>query len=279
VGVEPVLIVARVTEHPVRLAVAFRIWQVAHSSGTPTWRHGAARAIHRLGLPILAIDDATSASEAAAHLLLIAHWHGYLADDGLATAQALAAAYPREVGWIRRGTGVPDEIAAASLLWERLLSPGFDPSRGAGNIRRYIKRQASTIVREQRDAAQTDHVWEQLGIKERHYYKLVSRFAEKAPDGRYVVDQQLLRRLRDHLSDTESSRNGRRAALDLLEGRGFSRVAARKWLQRHDLRSIASARPRGRSVPALLKAGRSQAPIASATCLQLRSWTPSNRLK
>lgn len=250
VASEPTLIIARVTEHPIKWAMAIRVWEVGESSGMPTWRQGAAFAAHRYGFPVLAIDAATGPDEASAHLLLLAHWYGYLSDGGDATAEALSKAYPREVGWVRRGTGSPNMTAAASQLWARLLSPGFDPSRGAASIRRYIKRQASTLVKEHKKNASTDHAWQRLGITERHYYKLLARFTTKGPDGRYDVDDALIDQLRRYIAESTSARERRAAAIALLQTRGFSLAAARKWLQRHAVDSIRTAQPRTPAVRA-----------------------------
>ncbi len=238
---EPVLIVARLTEQPVRWAMRVRLWMLDSSADPGPWRlKSVVDTIHGYGLPIITIDEATTPEEAGAQLLLAAHWHGYLAGEEHAIPGALARAFPREVGWIRRGTDSPDDLAAATLLFERLHRRGFDPTRDAGTMRHYVRGHARTLVRAHRAALVADPRWSELGISERYYYRLLRKFAVKHRDGRYDVDGETLERLRRYVDD----RARRRAALELLHSRGFERAAARKWLQRHALEEIRTAQPR-----------------------------------
>lgn len=238
---EPTLIVARLTEQPVAWAMAVRIWMVAGSQTSASWRlKGFAKTIHTHGLPIVSVDDSTTPDEAAAQLLLAAYWHGYLAGEEAAVPPALLRAFPREVASVRRGTRALDDVAAATLLFERLLKPGFDPARSAGTIRHYVRKHASTIVRAHRTSEAPSHPWDDLGINERYYYKLLRKFAMKTLDVRYDVDEGTIAQMRGYLK----TRARRAAALELLRRRGFGDAAARKWLQRHEIASIRTAAPR-----------------------------------
>jgi hypothetical protein len=238
---EPVLIVARLTEQPVTWAMRVRLWMRDSSADHAPWRlKRFVDAIHDYGLPIITIDEVTTPEEAGAQLLLAAHWHGYLVGEENAIPVALARAFPREVGWIRRGTDSPDDLAAATLLFERLHWRGFDPTRDAGTMRRYVRRHARTLVRAYRADRAPSHPWEELGVSERYYYRLLGKFAVKHGDGRYEVDRETLERLRRYLDD----RARRTAALELLRSRGFGRDAARKWLQRNAIGLIVTAQPR-----------------------------------
>ncbi|TAK20623.1 MAG: hypothetical protein EPO26_16475 [Chloroflexota bacterium] len=87
------------------------------------------------------------------------------------------------------------------------------------------------------------HPWDRHGVSERYYYKLVKRLASK-DDSRYRVDDQVHDAIRAHLQDREGHTERRAAAMGLLLERGFSREAARKWLQRHPIEQALSARPR-----------------------------------
>ena len=96
------------------------------------------------------------------------------------------------------------------------------------------------MVRAHRAAETDSHPWADFRIDERYYYKLLARFAQKDPDGRYVLDDAIKSSIRDYLSEQER----RKAAMEFLRGRGFSDAAARKWLQRHGIDEIATAKPR-----------------------------------
>jgi hypothetical protein len=174
-------------------------------------------------------------------MLLVAYWHGYLEGEETALIPAsLASAFPRDVARVRSGTGASDTQEAAALLFERLLRPGFDPTRGAGSIRRYIARHATTLVRAHRTSAVEFHRWDELEISERYYYKLLAKVAQKGPDGGYRVDDGTVGKIRAYLD----ARKRRDAAMELLRVRGFEAAAARKWLQRHSIDEIATAAPR-----------------------------------
>ena len=267
---EPRLIVARLTEHPVTWAMVARVWKTPDGPVARPWRH-LADAIHRHGLPVLAIDDSTTPDEAGAHLLLVAGWHGYLANDDAVVPDALARAYPREVARVRRGTDAPSDQFAATLLWERLLRPGFDPMRSAESVRRYVRRQSSTIVRAHRSAQVADPPWLLLGVSQRYYYKLLARFATKSLDGRYDVDPAVGDRIRRYLDERDARRGRHNGALELLRLRGFTEAAARKWLQRHPIDSVRSAWPRAH------RSRSAQTPSAEATSGHVRSVSPSKR--
>lgn len=242
---EPRLILARLSSDPIDWAMVVRIWLVPDGPRRRPWRH-LAGAIHEHGLPVLTIDESTTPEEASANLLLVAGWHRYLTRDDALVPQALTNAYPREVATIRRGTGSPSSEAAASLLWERLLQPGFDPMLSAESVRHYIRRQASTLVQAHRSARAADHPWNGFGISERYYYKLLARFAAKSSDGRYDVDDAVCKRIQSHLDSRHRADALRGDALAVLLERGFSMAAARKWLQRHPIESVFEAWPRNR---------------------------------
>jgi hypothetical protein len=240
IAYEPRLIIARLTEHPAKWAMPVRIWITDDSLTTRAWRmRGFADTIHRYGIPILTIDTDSTAAEAAAQLLLAAHWHGYLEGDEAAIPPALAAAFPKEVASVRHGTGAPDSDSAAALLFERLLRPGFDPRRSAAMMRRYVRRHAATIVRA-RWAQENPGQWVKLGISERYYYRLVSKYAAKNLEGKYDVDHDALEMIRAHLKQ----RDDRAAAIELLRVRGFTPAAARKAMQRHPRDWLKTAQPR-----------------------------------
>ena len=239
VATEPVLIVARMTTHPVERAYAIRIWAMNGEEPSAAWRI-IARAVHRYGVPILTVDDASTAEETSCQLLLLAHWHGYVARDEPDLGAAIASAYPRPVQRIKRATGVPDELSAAALLLELLLHPGFDPIRGAHSVRKYVSRMARITVVEHRKANHTGaHAWDLFGVSERRYYKLLRRFAYREA-GRWQVDDDVRKRIDSYLR----ARDKHAAGLDLLRGRGFNEAAARKWLQRHPVEATPQAIPR-----------------------------------
>ena len=241
VASEPVLILARMTKQPSDCVFVARVWIVEGGIGTQRPWRAASQTVHRYGLPIVCIDDASTPEEVVAQTLLAAYWHGYIDGDETAPIPAcLASAFPTQVARVMRGTGEASLEAAATLLFERLLRPGFDPSRGAGSIRRYIARHATTLVRVHRSALAASHPWDEFGIMERHYYKLLARLTGKCPDGRYEIDAEVKANLRAYLD----RKRRRRSTLGLLRMRGFSDGAARKWLQRHDLAEIADAHPR-----------------------------------
>ena len=245
IAYEPRLIMARLTEHPVRWAMPVRIWITDDSSTDRAWRmRGFADAIHRHGIPILSVDADTTAAEATAQLLLAAHWHGYLEGDEAAIPPALSAAFPKEVASVRRGTDSPDRDAAASLLFERLLRPGFDPRRSAPMIRRYIRRHAATIIRAHQGEVSPGR-WVELDIGERYYYRLLAKFAGKNLGGKYVVDEAALESIRRHLKQRED----RAKAIELLRLRGFKEAAARRAVQRHPQDWLKTAQPRRRRQP------------------------------
>jgi hypothetical protein len=70
-------------------------------------------------------------AELGLHRLLLAHWHKYTGADEPEIADVIAAGYPQAVERIARATRAPDTRAAAALLFEGILQPGFDPARGA----------------------------------------------------------------------------------------------------------------------------------------------------
>lgn len=237
---EPRLILARLTDHPVQKALSFRIWIVADSPRSNAWRlSGIAGVVHGYGIPIVSLDAHTTPHEAAAQLLLAAYWHGYLQGEEPAIPEALAAAFPRDVQRVWQGTDAPSRAAAAALLFERLLRPGFDPRRSAQSVRHYVRRHATTLVRAHH-AEVTPGRWIDLGVSERYYYRLLARFAMKDLGGKYEVDDGVLARISKHLEGREE----RATRLELLRQRGFTDAAARKWLQRHPVSSLRTAQPR-----------------------------------
>ena len=238
---EPILIVARMTAHPSDWAFVARVWAIEGAARPPRPWRAEARAVHAHGVPILSLDGQSTPEEVIAQMLLVAYWHGYLEGEETALIPAsLASAFPRDVARVRSGTGASDTQEAAALLFERLLRPGFDPTRGAGSIRRYIARHATTLVRAHRTSAVEFHRWDELEISERYYYKLLAKVAQKGPDGGYRVDDGTVGKIRAYLD----ARKRRDAAMELLRVRGFEAAAARKWLQRHSIDEIATAAPR-----------------------------------
>lgn len=238
---EPRLIVARLTDHPVRTAYSFRLWIITDTAESDTWRlRGVSDTIHDHGIPVVSVDDESSPAEVAAQLLLAAHWYGYLSGEASAIPHALVAAFPTEVAWVRRGTNSPDSVAAATLLFERLLRPGFDPRRSAASMRRYMRRHAATIVRAHLSEKSLRHPWDELDVSERYYYRLVRRFGKPTADGRLEVSGSVTDSIRAYLA----TRKRRKDVRDLLLLRGFSKEAAHKWLQRHSLDDVIDARPR-----------------------------------
>lgn len=240
---EPTLIMAEMTSQPVKFAVKIRIWPTTNFGWGRPWAP-VSRAIHQHGMPTLLLDENSTPEEIACQLLLLTYWHGYLSSDDGGLADAVAAAYPKAVGRIRVATNQPDNEAAAALLLERLLHPGFDPARGAESTRRYVNRLARVAILEQRKMDSPGlRPWEQLGLTERAYYKLLPRFAPKV-GRRYQTDEVVLRAIEEHIRDHDGKSRARESALEVLIARGFSEPAARKWLQRHSLADVLDARPR-----------------------------------
>jgi hypothetical protein len=244
---EAVLIVARMTRHPADWAFSARIWTegVRRQINRP-WTK-LATAVHEHGIPTITVDSISTPHEIACQVVLKGYWHGYISSEEPALANAVAMAYPRQVERIQRGTGAPDKASAAATLLEQLIRPGFDPAQGAEATRRYVRRKASIAVMQHRKLESPDrYPWTQIGISERRYYKLLPLFAQKI-NGRYDVDlDDVVARMKVYLDSRDRDRNIRTAALDLLQERGFSEDAARKWLQRHLPAEAVDAWPRGR---------------------------------
>ncbi|HEY2792678.1 MAG TPA: hypothetical protein VGJ28_09990, partial [Micromonosporaceae bacterium] len=244
---EPILIVAPVTHQPVPWAFIARAWMKPVRQQVERSWPAIARAIHGSGIPTITVDPDSTPDEVACQLVLKAYWHRYLDGSGAALANAVASAYPRQVEYIRRSTRAADTTAAAALLLEQLVQPGFDPALGAEATRRYVRRKAHITVMEYRKTDAPEHYpWTQAGISERRYYKLLPQFAEKV-NGRYVIDDypDLVRRITEHLNRQDRTRDDRAVLIDLLVSRGFTEPAARKWLQRHPAEAAATAWPRG----------------------------------
>jgi hypothetical protein len=183
-------------------------------------------------------------------VVLKAYSHGYLRGDEPALRNAVALACPKQVKLIHHKTDARDLGSAAAMLLEQLVQPGFDPAQSAELTRRYVRRKASIVVMEhhKRESPQR-YPWTQLGISERRYYELLPLFAQKV-NGRYQVDyDDIVTRMRDHLDGKDQSREIRAATLDLLQQRGFSHEAARKWMQRHQPEEAFDAWPRGVQPP------------------------------
>ncbi|GAA5172031.1 hypothetical protein GCM10023321_71340 [Pseudonocardia eucalypti] len=244
---EPILIAARMTRQPADWAFIARIWtdEVRRPADRP-WPK-IAKAIHGSGIPTITLDSLSTPQEIACQVLLKAYWHGYVGSDEPALANGVAMAYPKQVERIQRVTRAPNTTSAAAMLLEQLIRPGFDPARGAEVTRRYVRVQASFVVKQyKKDEAPDRYPWTRVGISERRYYKLLPRFAEKV-NGRYVLDQDdVVERMKAYLDQEDNKREIRAAALDLLQSRGFSEQAARKWLQRHRPEEARTAWPRGR---------------------------------
>ena len=246
-AVEPILIVAPMTQQPMNWAFIARVWAKPVTRQVDRRWTAIAKAIHGSGIPTITVDSESTLDEVACQLLLKAYWHRYFDGTGPTLANALARAYPRQVDYIRRNTHAADSTAAAALLLEQLVQPGFDPGLGAEATRRYVRRKANITVLEYRKTESPDrYPWTQAGISERHYYKLLPVFAEKI-DGRYVIDDyaDLVRRIIGHLDRQARDRGDRAVLIELLVSRGFTEPAARKWLQRHPREAAATARPRG----------------------------------
>jgi hypothetical protein len=247
-AVEPLLIVARVTKHPADWVMAARIWPSVERSEGKQWRL-VANAIRQHGIPILALDPDSTSAEIQCQLLLLAYWHRYIGADEPEMADVIAAAYPSAVERIARATGAPDRRLAAALLLEGLLHPGFDPGRGAAAIRRYVSRKATiAILNHRKTSAGGVRPWEEFGVSERRYYKLLKRFAPKT-GALYDIDASVIERIRDHLTSRDQRTEQHTAALDVLQERGFSYPAARKWLQRHQYGEALNAWPRNSRSP------------------------------
>jgi hypothetical protein len=243
---EPVLVVVRMSEQPARWAFTARIWtQDVEQPFDRPWAD-LSKAIRGHGVPIVTVDPQSTPLEVACQVVLLGYWHHYVSNDEPGLANALAAAYPRQVDRVRRGTASPDPVAAAAILLEGLLHPGFDPARGAEATRRYVTRKANIAVMEHRKLENQDSLtWTRLGISERRFYKLLPRFAEKA-GGRYQYDSaEVGLRMHAFLVDQEKSDMIRNAATAVLLKHGFRRDAARKWLQRHAAEQAVDAWPRG----------------------------------
>ena len=230
VGEEPVLILARLTNHPVIWAQQIRVWteEVPSTSGRP-W-HPIARAIHGYGVPVVRIDASSTPEETGCALVLIGRWHGWFDANEPGLGEAVVRAFPAPVARIRRRTGVPDDMSAAAMLLEGLLFPGFDPSLGADSNRRYVARKASIAVMNHRKAEAASHPWTDLGIDERRFYKLLPQFSSKVA-GRYEVDADVLDRIRTDLERREQERDS-----GCHPGR-----PPRAWLQRGRCPQMAAA--------------------------------------
>ena len=244
-AVEPVLIMAPMTRHPVEWAFIARLWTegVQLPADRPWSRY--ADAIHGHGVPTITLDPASTPFEIACQLVLKAYWHGYIGGDEPALLNAVALAYPKQVTRIERGTRAPSRESAATTLLEQLIRPGFNPAQGAEATRRYVRRKANIAVMEHRKREAPElYPWTRVGISERRFYKLLPLFATKV-NGRYDYDHNdVVERMKAHINRVEDERNLRAAALEVLVSRGFSEVAARKWLQRHPPADALTARPR-----------------------------------
>jgi hypothetical protein len=232
-AVEPILIAARMTRQPSDWAFIARIWTegVQRPIGRP-WPK-IAKAIHGDGIPTITVDPVSTPYEIGCQVVLKGYWHGYIGSDEPALANAVAMAYPRQVERIQRVTHAPNQVSAAATLLEQLIRPGFDPAQGAEATRRYVRRKASIAVMEHRKAEAPDrYPWTQVGISERRYYKLLPQFAQKV-NGRYLVDHDVVARMKAHLDQVDNMRHVRATALDVLRSHGFGDAAARKWIQRH----------------------------------------------
>lgn len=246
---EPVLIVARMTRHPFDWAFTARIWPEGTLRPTDRPWHTLAPAVHGHGMPTITVDPNSTPYEIACQVVLKCYWHGYLDGDEAALARAVELAYPQSVDRIRRQAGAPTTAAAAMLL-EQLVQPGFDPAQGAEMTRRYVRRKARIVVMEHLKREDPGrYPWTKVGVSERRFYKLLPLFAEKV-NGRYDYDHDdVVNRMKAHLDAADRDREVRVAALEVLRSHGFKDEAARKWLQRHRPEEALDARPRGRRRP------------------------------
>lgn len=244
---EPVLIAAPMAQQPVNWAFAARIWPEGTERSTDRPWRVLARAVHNHGLPTITVDSASTRQEIACQVILKGYWHGYVSGDEPMLAKAIETAYPKPVERIRRGTHSTTNTAAAALLLEQLIHPGYDPAQGAEATRRYVRRKANIVVMEHRKReAPERYPWTHIGISERRFYKLLPRFAEKV-GGRYHYDHDdVIARMKAHLNTTDRHRDIRAQALEVLRSHGFKDDAARKWLQRHQPEEAVDAWPRGR---------------------------------
>jgi hypothetical protein len=132
------------------------------------------------------------------------------------------------------------------MLFEGLLRPGLNPGMGAAAARRHVSRKATiTILNHRKTADGGVRPWEALGVSEGRYYTLLKQFAHRN-GARYEVDAGVLEQIRRHLISRDQKTEKQAAAIDLLQDRGFSHAAARKWLQRHDPAQALTATPRQR---------------------------------
>jgi hypothetical protein len=242
---EPVLIVARMTEQPADWAFTARIWTEAVERGMDRPWAKIAPAIRSHGIPTITLDPVSTSFELACQVVLKGYWHGYIGGDDPALANAVAMAYPQQIEQIRRAMSAPNSLFAAATLLGQLVHPGFDPARGAESTRRYVRRMANIAIKEYRKAETPDrYPWTQVGISERRYYKLLPQFASKV-NGRYDLDQEeVVARMKAHISQVDQARNVRSEVLNVLMSNGFSEAAARKWMQRHSPEEAINARPR-----------------------------------
>lgn len=245
---EPMLIAAPMTRQPVSWAFSARIWTdgVRRPIDRP-WSK-IAKAIHGHGIPTITCDAASTPLEVACQVLLKGYWHGYISGDEPALANALVLTYPKQVQSIKRETRAPSSAAAAAMLLEQLVMPGFDPAQGAEATRRYVRRKASIVVMEHKKLEAPDlYPWTQVGISERRFYKLLPLFALKH-NGRYDYDHgDVVARMKAYLDEKDREREIRVSAIEVLRSHGFGDEAARKWLQRHRPEQAVDARPRRRS--------------------------------
>ena len=244
-AVEPVLIVAPMTRPMADWAFTARLWtEKVQVDANPKWSQ-LAPTIHGHGVPTITLDPDSTPQEIACQLVLKAFWHGYIEGDEPALAEAIVAAYPKAVQRVERGTGAADRRSAAAVLLEGLLRPGFNPAQGAELTRRYVRRKANITVMEhwKREKPQR-YPWTRVGISERRYYKLLPKFVKKT-NGRYHYDQDdVVERMKAHLTQLDRDRELRAAAMQVLISRGFGQDAARKWLQRHPPEEALTAQPR-----------------------------------
>jgi hypothetical protein len=249
-AVEPVLIVAPMTQPIADWAFTARLWtEKVQVDANPKWSRFAP-AIHGHGVPTITLDPDSTPQEIASQLVLKGFWHAYIGGDEPALADAVAAAYPKAVERVERGTGAPDRRSAAAVLLEGLLRPGFNPAQGAELTRRYVRRKANIAVMEhgKREKPQR-YPWTRVGISERRYYKLLPQFVEKT-NGRFDYDQDdVVERMKVHLAQLDRDRELRAAAMQVLISRGFGQDAARKWLQRHRPEDALTAQPRRPRTP------------------------------
>ena len=126
--------------------MAVRIWPFAQHQMTSPWRR-VASAIREHGIADLSARSRLHSQRKPVPVFCSPTGINTSASCEPEIADALAAAYPKAVERVARATGMPDQRAAAAILLEGLLKPGFDPAMGAASARRYVNKKAAIAIR------------------------------------------------------------------------------------------------------------------------------------